>query len=214
MPEDKRKINCWIPKSLYDDVVNLEYENTTQAIIAALERLLKDPKQDTKGSIEEIEGYKQDIIGYKQNIERIQQEIKVIATEKTQLKEDITGYQAEIEGYKQDIEGSKKDLKRIQEGYEKDITGYKENIKALNAEITRLREAFANSPDPVELAEVRAHFEGLQKLLEEKNERIKDLIREIETLNVFAHYFKNTEVKQLEAPAVEKKSILSRLKFW
>lgn len=198
MPEEKRKINCWIPKSLYDDITNLEYENTTQAIIAALEGLLNDPGQDTKGSIEEIEGYKQDI-------ERIQLKIKALTAENIQLKEDITGYQAEIAGYKQDTEGSKKDIERIQAGYEKDIIGYKENIKVLNAEIERLREAFANSPDPVELAEVRAHFEGLQKLLEEKERTIEILNRDVETLSVFAHYFKNTEVKQLEAPAVEKK---------
>jgi len=77
------------------------------------------------------------------------------------------------------------------------------------------------APDPIKLAEVRAHFEGLQKLLDEKDKRIGDLTREIEglketnnTLNVFAHYFKSVDFKKIEAPAVEKKSILSRLKFW
>lgn len=71
-----------------------------------------------------------------------------------------------------------------------------------------------NSPDPGKLAEVRAHFEGLQRLIEEKDERIKDLTREVTTLNGFAHYFKTADTRQIEAPAAEKKSLLSRLKFW
>jgi predicted RNase H-like nuclease (RuvC/YqgF family) len=79
-----------------------------------------------------------------------------------------------------------------------------------------------NSPNDelvIELTDVRAHYEGLQKLLEEKNERIKDLSREIEglkkeveRLDMFAHYFKSVEVKQIEAPApVTKKPFW---KFW
>jgi hypothetical protein len=84
----------------------------------------------------------------------------------------------------------------------------------LKKEIRRLTIALQGSPEPVELAEIRAHFGGLQKLLEEKDKSIERLEREVETLNVFAHYFKNVDVKKLEAPAVEKKPILSKLKFW
>ena len=79
-----------------------------------------------------------------------------------------------------------------------------------------------NSPNDellIELTDVRAHYEGLQKLLEEKDERIKNLNREIEglkkeveRLDMFAHYFKSVEVKQIEAPASEKKKPF--WKFW
>ncbi|RPJ64701.1 MAG: hypothetical protein EHM20_18130 [Alphaproteobacteria bacterium] len=79
------------------------------------------------------------------------------------------------------------------------------------AEILRLQTVIQEAPDPVELVEVRVHFEGLQKLLEEKDKRIGDLTREIEglkennnTLNVFAHYFKSVDFKQIEAPESEK----------
>ena len=74
-----------------------------------------------------------------------------------------------------------------------------------------LEERLSKVPDPVEFAKVQVHFEGLQKLLEEKDERIKNLNREVEglqkeveRLDMFAHYFKSVEVKQIEAPAAEK----------
>lgn len=85
-------------------------------------------------------------------------------------------------------------------------------VMGLQAQVKTLEEKLSKAPDPVELAEVRAHFEGLQRLTEEKDKRINDLTREVEglqkqveTLNVFAHYFKSVEVKQIEAPAPEKK---------
>jgi len=82
----------------------------------------------------------------------------------------------------------------------------------LKKEIERLTVALQESPDPVELAEVRAHFTGHQRLLEEKDKTIEILNREVETLNIFAHYFKNVEVKQIEAPAAEK--VKPWWKFW
>jgi DNA repair ATPase RecN len=94
-----------------------------------------------------------------------------------------------------------------------------EHIKSLALEITSLKESLAISPDPVELAEVRAHFEGLQRLTEEKDKRINDLTREVEglqkeveRLDMFAHYFKSVEVKQIEAPAAEK--VKPWWRFW
>jgi predicted nucleic acid-binding Zn-ribbon protein len=92
-------------------------------------------------------------------------------------------------------------------------------VIGLQAQVTTLEEKLAKAPDPVELAEVRAHFEGLQRLTEEKDKRINDLTREVEglqkqveTLNVFAHYFKSVEIKQIEAPAAEKSK--PWWKFW
>jgi hypothetical protein len=87
-----------------------------------------------------------------------------------------------------------------------DIPGTEKNY--LRKEIERLTNIIDKAPDPVELAEMKGNFTGMQRLLEEKDKRIQDLTREVETLNVFAHYFKNVEVKQIEAPGEKKKS------FW
>jgi predicted RNase H-like nuclease (RuvC/YqgF family) len=191
MTEDKRKINCWIPVSLYEKIEQAGYESVTQAVIEGLERILEDPERIQKGSNKDTEEYLKDI--------------KALTAENTKLKEDLSEYEKDISEYKQDIEGSRKDLERIQEGYKQDITGYTESIKALDTEISRLRKSLANSPDPVEFAETRANLTGLQRLTEEKDKRIEDLTREVGTLNGFAHYFKNVDVKQIEAPATEKK---------
>ncbi len=137
MPEDKRKINCWIPVSLYDKIGSAGYEHTTQAIITALQRLLEDPgknivgyKQDIERYLQDIEalksentqlkddllGYQKDIIGYKQDIEGCLQNIEALKSENTQLKDDLLGYRKDIVGYKQDTEGYKKDIERISKG--------------------------------------------------------------------------------------------------
>lgn len=131
------------------------------------------------------------------------------------------------EKIKEDIEKIREDEKKIRE-YRLEAEVHRTRIEelekhnqTLKADISRLQNVIMEAPDPIELAEVRAHFEGLQKLLDEKDKRVGDLTREIEglketnnTLNVFAHYFKSVDFKKIEAPAVEKKSILSRLKFW
>jgi hypothetical protein len=67
MPEDKRKINAWIPISLYNKLESAGFENT-QALITALESFLEDPQEDITGYKNEILGYKQDIEGYLQDI--------------------------------------------------------------------------------------------------------------------------------------------------
>jgi predicted nucleic acid-binding Zn-ribbon protein len=92
-------------------------------------------------------------------------------------------------------------------------------INTLQNQINNLEDRLSKAPDPVELAEVRAHFEGLQRLTEEKDKRIIDLTREVEglqkeveRLDMFAHYFKSIEVKQIEAPAAEIKK--PWYKFW
>jgi len=51
---------------------------------------------------------------------------------------------------------------------------------------------------------VQTAYDGTQRLIEEKDKRIEDLSKEVETLNVFAHYFKSVEVKQIEAPEAKK----------
>lgn len=92
-----------------------------------------------------------------------------------------------------------------------DITGHKENIKALNTEIERLKNVIIEGPDPLELARLQERNEGLNLLLEEKEKRIMELTQYKEDIGAFANYFKNIEVKQIEAPTSEKKSWW---KFW
>jgi predicted RNase H-like nuclease (RuvC/YqgF family) len=175
MPEEKRKINCWIPLSLYENIGSRGYENTTQAIIKALERLFEDPGEDTKGSNEDIEGYLQDIGGYLQDIEGYKQDIVALTAENAQLKEDISGYQKDIAGYK-------KDMGRIQKDLDQDITGYKEDIKALQAENVKLKYSLQEAREPGELLQLRARSEELEKHndtlkgdLEKASQREEDL---------------------------------------
>ena len=93
MPEDKRKINAWIPVTLYDKISTAGYENTTQAIINALQRLLEEPQED-------ITGYKEDIAAF--------------TAENCQLKEDIAGYKRDLEKLNQDISGYKQDIRILE----------------------------------------------------------------------------------------------------
>ena len=236
MPEEKKKINCWIPLNLYNKIELAGYESVTQAVIEGLKRILEDPGkiqkgcnenisgyvQDTEGYNEDTKGYNEDAKGSSQDTEGYLEDMGALTAENTQLKEDLSGYEKDILGYMQEIEGSKKDIERIQEGYKQDITGYKENIKALNVEITRLRELIANSPDPVELIEIRAHFEGLQRLVEEKEKQNDTLNRELEKAErdkedlkaTYVNYFKQVQSlinqKAIEAPGSKK----PWYKFW
>ena len=105
MPEEKRKINAWIPVSLYNKLESAGYDNITQALIKALESFGEDPQEDTKGSNEDIEGYKQDIEGYKQDLSRIQKDLD-------KQNQDIIGYIQDIKTLNNEIERLKEDLKR------------------------------------------------------------------------------------------------------
>ena len=139
-------------------------------------------------------------------------------------KATIAGYEALIEkgNYQEDKESLGNNCAYLGNDWEtlgnqleqaqKHIKDLEYSSREKNSEILRLQKVIQEAPDPVELAEIRAHFEGLQKLLDEKDKRIGDLTREIEglketnnTLNVFAHYFKSVDFKQIEASAAEKK---------
>ena len=195
MPEEKRKINCWIPVSLYDKIEPAGYESVTQAVIEGLERILEDQGRIQNGSNEDTSGSSQDITGYLTDI-------KTLTAENIQLKEDLSGYVKEILGYKQDIEGSKKDLERILEGYKQDITGYKEDIKALHTENTKIKDDLLKTPDPLEFAQLRArseemerHNETLKKELEISQETHRNYMLQVQTL---------INQKAIEAPGAKK----------
>lgn len=189
MPEEKRKLNAWIPVSLYSKLESAGYDNITQALIKALEKFFEDTQED-------ITGYAQDIEGYKQDIE-------ALAAENTQLKESIAGYQ-------KDIEGSKKDLERIHEGHEQDVTGYKENIKALNSEIERLKNVILEAPDPLDLARMQARSEELEKHnLTLKGEMEKAHQDKDDIKNLYDNYMRQMQTlinqKAIETPKDKRK---------
>ena len=164
MPEEKRKINAWIPVSLYNKLESAGYDNITQALIKALESFREDPQEDMKGYIQDIEEYKKDIVGYKQDI-------AALRIENDKLKEAIAEYHRIQEGYKEDLNRIQKDLEK----QDQDILGYTQDIKALNSEIERLREDLARAPDPVIFAQLQGRIEGLQEIVREKDRSIERL---------------------------------------
>jgi len=83
----------------------------------------------------------------------------------------------------------------------------------LKAEISRLQNVIMEAPDPMELAKIQERNEGLNLRIGEKNKRIDDPACEVERLDLFAHYFKNVDVKQLEAPAIKKKILFIKIEI-
>jgi len=86
-------------------------------------------------------------------------------------------------------------------GMSKDLPNNDNEIQRLTKELQK---------NVTDLRVMQATFEGIQRLTEEKDKRIEDLTKEVEMLNVFAHYFKTVEPKQIEAPAEKKQW----WKFW
>jgi predicted RNase H-like nuclease (RuvC/YqgF family) len=127
-------------------------------------------------------------------------------------KATVAGYEALIG--KGDTEEEREELGNNRGNMGNNWEDMGKQLEEAQRQIKDYEEKIRTAPDPVELAKVQAHYEGLQKLLEEKDKRIESLNKEVERLDMFTHYFKSVEVKQIEAPAVEKKSLLSRLKFW
>ena len=166
------------------DFVCSEYDNVSQAINEGLEKLRESKTKDMSYTTTN------DIQGSHTNAESVIQEHTDV------IQDDIQVLTVESEEQKA----------RIEE--------YKAQVQTFNSEITRLKNVLMEAPNPVDLVRLQERNEGLNLVIAEKEKRIEDLTREVTTLNGFAHYFKTAEVKQIEAPAAEKKSILSRLKFW
>lgn len=69
-------------------------------------------------------------------------------------------------------------------------------ISYLKKENERLITIIEKAPDPSEFAELKGLYEGKLQVIEEKDKRIEGLEREVNTLNGFAHFFKNVDIKQ------------------
>jgi predicted RNase H-like nuclease (RuvC/YqgF family) len=85
------------------------------------------------------------------------------------------------------------------------IEEYKGQVQGLNAEISRLKTVLMEAPDPVDLVRLKERNDGLNLVIEEKNRSIERLEKEVNRLDLFSHYFKSVEVKQIEASVAEKK---------
>jgi Arc/MetJ-type ribon-helix-helix transcriptional regulator len=95
--------------------------------------------------------------------------------------------------------------------------GMSEDLPNNDNEVQRLTIELQKNVTELEVS--RATFEGIQRLTEEKDKRIVDLTREVEglkkeveRLDMFAHYFKSVDVKQIEAPVAER--VRPWWKFW
>jgi len=89
---DKRKVNAWIPISLYDRVSKAGYIKITEAIITGLELLLQDSKTD--------------ISGYEQELQLMQAEISKLQVQCVEL-------QAHNDTRKRDLQ----DMKELHSNY-------------------------------------------------------------------------------------------------
>ena len=163
MPEEKRKINAWIPVSLYDKLETAGYDNITQALTKALEKFFEDPQEDITGYKQDMEriqqGYRKDIEGYIHDITGYKQDIEALTAEKNKMKEDLSEYHRIQGGYKQDIEGYIQDIEKLNQ----DISGYRQDIKALQSENVKLKDDLAKAPDLVEFVQMQARYEELEK---------------------------------------------------
>ena len=81
---------------------------------------------------------------------------------------------------------------------------YSSQTKAVTEAFDSLLNISQNIPNESQnIPELRATIEGLQMLLQEKDERITDLKKENDRLDFYAHYFKSIEHRRLEQPVEE-----------
>lgn len=129
------------------------------------------------------------------------------------LEKLLNNTQEETQGNKevlQEMENEIQNLQRVIQAKYTELQDYRNVLQNKESEIHRLQSVIQEAPDPLELAEMKGSYTVMQKLIEEKDKRIEDLTREVSRLDMFAHYFKNVEVKQIEAPGEKKKW----WKFW
>jgi predicted transcriptional regulator len=155
--EEKKKIQAWIPVSIWIQIESFGFKSQNEAVNKAFEKLIEIQENNQVES--------------KNN----QVESNMINELRARLEEKDTQIK--------DLESASR------EKY---------------AEILRLQNVIQETPDLVELAEIKGLYEGKMQVIEEKNKRIEALEREISRLDIFAHYFKNVDVKQIEAPAEKK----------
>ena len=64
MAEEKRKVNSWVPVSLWEKVENLGYDSPTKAVCDGLELLVNGHTTDTTGHVTDTTGHVMDTTGH------------------------------------------------------------------------------------------------------------------------------------------------------
>ena len=128
------------------------------------------------------------------------------------MQEEVNRSKEEIQVLQGEVNRSKEEVNRSKEEYTRQIKDIESTSREKSAEILRLQKTIQELPDRSEFAELKGLYEGRLQVIEEKDRRIEALEREVSRLDMFAHYFKNVDVKQIEAPAAEKSK--AWWKFW
>jgi Arc/MetJ-type ribon-helix-helix transcriptional regulator len=198
----KSSISAKIPTELYDKVQEAikekKYTSNTECIIEGLNLLLRNPTQENTEIESLLQEKEKEIQNMQEEVNRSKGEIQVLQGEVNRSKGEIQVLQGEVNR-------SKEEVNRSKEEYTRQIKDIESASREKSAEILRLQKTIQELPDRSEFAELKGLFEGKLQVIEEKDKRIEDLSKEVERLDMFAHYFKNVDIKQIEAPAAEKK---------
>jgi predicted nuclease with TOPRIM domain len=82
MPDDKKKVSCWIPLKLLADLEDRGYKNQTEAILKGLERLITEDEENTK------EDKKEDTDKTDGRYQALQDHIETLKNTITRLEDD------------------------------------------------------------------------------------------------------------------------------
>ena len=109
-PEDKQKINVWIPGSLWKQIGSLGYDSPTKATIAAFEALAKP---EEKGSNQEALGSSQEEVRkLQEEIGRYQEKVKDLEARPDPV--TFVQLQARYEGLQEIIREKEKSIERLE----------------------------------------------------------------------------------------------------
>jgi chromosome segregation ATPase len=205
MQEAKKKIGAWIPVTLYEDIEKAGYTSFTVAVTKGLKLLLREHYETITGTIGnnlgtigndlETSGDKFEING--NNVGTGWEQLEI---ENKSLKSEIEQLNISLQETREPVELLQ--LRAISEKLEKKIKDLEANLR--------------KAPDPVDTAKTQERLEGLQVVLEEKNNRINDLTKEIENTrqdqeaiqNLYDNYMRQVQTlinqKAIEVPGAKK----------
>jgi vacuolar-type H+-ATPase subunit I/STV1 len=198
MQEAKKKIGAWIPVTLYDGIEKAGYTSFTVAVTKGLELLLREHYGNNLGTNGNNLGTSGDKFGEIGNISGTNWE--QLETENKRLKSEIEKLNVSLQETREPVELLQ--LRVRSEELEKEITDLEANLR--------------KAPDPVDTAKTQERLEGFQVVLEEKNNRINDLTKEIENTrqdkeaiqNLYDNYMRQMQTlitqKAIEAPGAKK----------
>jgi chromosome segregation ATPase len=212
MQEPKKKIGAWIPITLYEDIEKAGYTSFTVAVTKGLELLLREHYGNitgTNGAILGTNGNNLGTIG--NNLETSWDKFKINGNTTGTNREQL---EIENKSLKNEIEKLNISLQETREPGE--LLQLRARSEELETKIKDLEENLRTAPNPVDLAKTQERLEGLQFVLDEKNNRINDLTKEIENTrqdkesiqNLYDNYMRQMQTlitqKAIEAPNAKK----------